>query len=415
MAPARAQSPAPSSTASSIETTPDPDLAATRRLREAFHQVPGLSTVTLEVRGGVAVLRGQVSSFEERMEADRLADKVDGIIATDNGIEVKTSVRERLSPALTRLTERGVTFLSYIPLLGVAVLTLLAFAGAGKLFVRWEWFFAKISHNLFIRDLLKHLASFVFMLVGSLIALELLQATALVGAVLGTAGVLGVAIGFAFKDLAENSLASILLSLRQPFSPNDLVDIDGKQGMVVRLTSRATILLTLDGNHLRIPNATVFKATILNYTRNPERRFDFTVGVSTQEELSSVQALAISTLSAAPGVLEKPAPVCAVEALGESTVDLKVMGWVDQRQSDWYKTRGEAIRRVKEAFDEAGIQMPAPIFKVELERSAPKQETVKPVMPVTPDLSPETHLEQRVQEERLLLPNDLLEQKAARE
>ncbi|MEZ5537828.1 MAG: mechanosensitive ion channel [Thiolinea sp.] len=71
----------------------------------------------------------------------------------------------------------------------------------------------------------------------------------------------------------ENYIASILLSLRNPFQVNDFVSIDGHDGNVLRLTSRATILISPDGNHIRIPNATVFKAVITNFTRHPERRF----------------------------------------------------------------------------------------------------------------------------------------------
>src|SRR3546814_11904518 len=84
-----------------------------------------------------------------------------------------------------------------------------------------------------------------------------------------------ISIGFAIRDTVDNYVASLMLSLRQPFRANDHVVIEGHEGRVVRLTSRATILMTLEGNHLRIPNSTVFKAVILNYPRNPERRFDF--------------------------------------------------------------------------------------------------------------------------------------------
>src|SRR3546814_8338036 len=82
-----------------------------------------------------------------------------------------------------------------------------------------------------------------------------------------------------------------MLSLRQPFRANDHVVIEGHEGRVVRLTSRATILMTLEGNHLRIPNSTVFKAVILNYTRNPERRFDFELGIRSEEHTSELQSL----------------------------------------------------------------------------------------------------------------------------
>jgi small-conductance mechanosensitive channel len=258
-------------------------------------------------------------------------------------------------------------------------------------------------------------------LLGTVLALEILDATALVGAVLGTAGVLGVAIGFAFKDLAENSLASVLLSLRQPFSPNDHVVIDGNEGKVVRLTSRATILLTLDGNHLRIPNAAVFKAIILNYTKNPERRFSFSVGVDTEESLPPAQELALETLRQSPGVLATPQPQCLVEELGDSTVNLQLVGWVDQEKAEYLKVKSEAIRRVKEAFDEAEVFMPEPIYKVRLEQTEPaakKKKKLKVSAPTSadqPDVSPETHLEQRIEEERVTEEDDLLSQSAKQE
>jgi small-conductance mechanosensitive channel len=96
-----------------------------------------------------------------------------------------------------------------------------------------------------------------FGIAGLVVALDILNATELLGAVLGAAGVAGLALGFAVRDTIENFIASILLSLRQPFGPRDFVDIDGVQGSVARLTSRATILVSPDGNQIRIPNAAV--------------------------------------------------------------------------------------------------------------------------------------------------------------
>jgi len=104
------------------------------------------------------------------------------------------------------------------------------------------------------------------------------------GTLLGGAGVLGLAISFAVKDSMENYISSIMLSIRQPFRAQEHVVINDYEGVVVRLTSRSTVLMTLDGNHLRIPNATVFKAVILNYTRNPQRRFDFVLGVDAEDD-----------------------------------------------------------------------------------------------------------------------------------
>ena len=412
--PEETPTPSKSPAASASPSFAQIDQAATGRLREMFRQVPGLRGVTLEIRGGVAILRGEVNSFESAQEASKLAQKLDGVVAVDNGLTVVSDVRERISPALTKLSQKGMTFISFLPLFGIAIVVVFLFVALGRLLVRWDWLFSRFSSNVFVTDLLKHATQLFCLGLGFLIALELLEATALVGAVLGTAGVLGVAIGFAFQDMAENSLASILLSIRQPFAPNDLVEIDGRQGKVVRLTSRATILLTLDGNHLRIPNATVFKATILNYTRNPERRFTFTVGIDTEQSIPKAQALAIRVLTDSPGVVSHPPANCLVETLGDSTVNLTMIGWVDQRQSDFNKARSEAIRRVKEAFDQADIIMPEPIYKVRLEQAAAVAPTVNVDESSTPspvpygDVAPERHLEERINQERDMETDDLL-------
>src|SRR3546814_10287465 len=100
-------------------------------------------------------------------------------------------------------------------------------------------------------------------------------------------GVIGLVLGFAFKDIAENYIAGVLLSVRKPFSPGELIAIEDYQGKVVALTSRTTILMTLDGNQLQLPNALVFKSVLLNYSQNPRRRFDF----RSEEHTSELQSL----------------------------------------------------------------------------------------------------------------------------
>ena len=110
----------------------------------------------------------------------------------------------------------------------------------------------------------------VFVIAALVIALDILNATALLLTILGAARIIRLALGFAVRDTVENFIASVMLSIRQPFRLNDTVEINGDQGKVIRLTSRATILLSLDGNHIRIPNATVFKSHIINYSQNAE-------------------------------------------------------------------------------------------------------------------------------------------------
>ncbi|MCJ7628585.1 MAG: mechanosensitive ion channel family protein, partial [Longimicrobiales bacterium] len=186
--------------------------------------------------------------------------------------------------------------------------------------------------------------------------------TALVGAVLGAAGVMGIAVGFAFRNIAENYLAGIILSVRQPFFPNDQVLVEGQEGKVIRLTSRETVLMTLDGNHVRIPNATIFNSVIINYTKNPLRRFQFDLSVGQEEELGRVQEIALTVLGSMEGILTDPGPRASIVEVGDSWVLLRFFGWVNQNQVAFDKARSEAIRLTKEALDGKGVQMPAPEY-----------------------------------------------------
>src|SRR3546814_14933697 len=130
-----------------------------------------------------------------------------------------------------------------------------------------------------------------------------------------------------------------MLSLRQPFRANDHVVIEGHEGRVVRLTSRATILMTLEGNHLRIPNSTVFKAVILNYTRNPERRFDFELGIDANDDPVDGMAVGLRAIRAPDFVLDRPAASPIIEDLVDSNILLRFFAWVDRYQTTFMKGR----------------------------------------------------------------------------
>jgi small-conductance mechanosensitive channel len=152
-------------------------------------------------------------------------------------------------------------------------------------------------------------------------------------------------------------------------------------GKVIRLTSRDTVLMTYDGNHLRIPNSVIITSALTNYSRNPLRRFDFAVGVSTNLDLVEVRRLGLETLGSLSSVLDDPGPNILIEELGDSTVNMRFFGWVDQRENDFAKSKSEAIRLVKVAFDDADIEMPEPIYRVHLQEAGAvaAKETEEPV------------------------------------
>ncbi len=271
-----------------------------------------------------------------------------------------------MHPVLDRLVEEGYRLAAALPLLVLALLVVWVAWRTGGWLSRRRTFMRVSRDNPFVRELARAATRWLVVLMGILVALEIMDATALVGAVLGTAGVLGVVLGFAFKDILENFLAGVLMSVRQVFSPRDHVVIDGNEGIVVSMSSRATILMTLDGNHLRLPNALVFRSVTLNYTRNPSRRFSFDVGIGVDEDLVLAQKLGVDELALVDGVLSTPPPRAFINSLGDSSVQMSFHAWVDQRTHDFLRVKSEAIRRTKLAMESADMDMPEPIYRVQI-------------------------------------------------
>ncbi|WP_338446603.1 mechanosensitive ion channel family protein [Pelagerythrobacter marensis] len=341
------------------------------RIRAIFGEIEALSEVEVSVREGVVRLSGTVPGSGDGARAERIASRVAGVATVENAIVRDVSLDRNLG-ALGSLSGRVAAFVAMLPLIGVAIALALGIALAGHLVAGFRPLWRRLLPNVFLADLVASAIRFVFILTGLVIALDLLGAGALMGAVLGGAGVIGIALGFAMRDTIENYVASLMLSLRQPFRANDHVLIDDKEGRVVRLTSRATVLMTLDGNHLRIPNSTVFKAVILNYTRNPQRRFTFDLGIDADDDPDAGRQLGRETLAALPFVLADPPPDAAVAEVGDSNIVLRFFGWIDQRESDWLKARSRAIAAVKAALEAGGFALPEPIYRLRFDpRSAP--------------------------------------------
>ncbi|MCR8827796.1 mechanosensitive ion channel family protein [Pseudosulfitobacter koreensis] len=347
-----------------VEDSAQQDAAIAVRIRDILSELQGYSNVTVTVSSGIVTLRGTTLDAAAAIRLNDLVGRVQGVVAIENEVLETTDVAERLNPAYERFKGRVLQALAMVPLLGVAISVFALVVLLGVLLARAKYPWDRIAPNAFIADIYRQLVRLFFVVAGIVIALDVLNATALLGTVLGAAGLVGLAIGFAVRDTVENFIASIMLSFRQPFRPNDTVEIEGDVGKVISLTSRATILLSFDGNHIRIPNATVFKSRIINYTRNTERRFVFDVGVATSTDLAAAKRLALDTVTALPFVLTTPAPAIWIETIGDSTISIRVTGWIDQHETGFALARGEAIRHVLIAFDTAGIQMPEPTFRV---------------------------------------------------
>ncbi|HSM58809.1 MAG TPA: mechanosensitive ion channel [Candidatus Sulfomarinibacteraceae bacterium] len=181
-------------------------------------------------------------------------------------------------------------------------------------------------------------------------------------------GVIGFTVGFALKDISENFVAGLMLLLQRPFDLGDVVLIDEYRGRVTDVTLRATEIDTLDGQNLILPNGLVYTSPILNYSRRPLSRVAVDVGVGYDSDLDVVRRTALEAIARAEHVLKDPAPYVVFKSFGDSSIDFTLFYWVDSRQTPQFRASDMAIPLIKEAFEEAGIDIPFPIRTVLLPR-----------------------------------------------
>lgn len=389
--------------AAAAQADPAPRPADARleaRVERVFAAVPDFAAISVSVQAGVVELSGATVSGAVRDDALALAASLGGVVYVVDALEQEASLGRTLRPAFLRLQNYARAALRYSPLALVAALLVAFFWFLAALVGRWRAPSRFLPLNPLLQGLVQQLLRTALVLTGVLLALDLLGATAVVTAVLGTAGLAGLALGFAFRDVVENYLAGTLLSLRQPFNIGDHLLLETFEGRVVRLTARELVLMTLDGNHVRIPNSVVFNGVTVNYTRNPRRRFEFEVTVDHREDLDTVKTLGTQALLGLPGVLPEPRVQVRVQALGDAGVTFRMLGWVDQRQADFLKVRSEALKSVIEALERGDVRLPEAVTTVRLQRQAagvPKPPTPQRAGPV--DVAPETELDAQLAEE----------------
>ena len=315
-----------------IEITPTPqkDNEIRQRINGIFSEVEGLQAVTVSVSQGVVTLAGETANEKKAQQAINLTNRLTDVVTVDDNINRTLDVQENVSTVYQGLKAQLENLVKALPLLlvGVVIFALVTWFGSWLSNRKRMW--QRLTPNPFVAELLSQTVKVIFIIFGLILGLSLIGAETILGTLLGGAGVIGIAVGFAVKDTIENYIASLMLSIRQPFRARDQVVINGQEGIVVRLTSRATILMTLDGNQLRIPNAEVFKGTILNYTKNPERRFTFELGVDANDDPLAAIKVGLDAIDTLAFVLDEPKAIAVITNVGDSNIVLEFQVWVDQ-------------------------------------------------------------------------------------
>ncbi|HWN41596.1 MAG TPA: mechanosensitive ion channel [Thermoanaerobaculia bacterium] len=270
-----------------------------------------------------------------------------------------------------KLTGWGRAFILALPNFLLAVLTVVAFWLIAKAIRNVVMrLLRRVSHSEQVTYLLAQMVYIAVLTAGTFIALGILGLQKTVASLLAGAGIVGLALGFAFQDIAANLMAGVYLSVRRPFRRGHLIKAQDYLGTVIEVNLRWTELLTPQGQLVLIPNKQVFENPIMNYTIRGTRRVDITLGVSYGDDLEKAKRVAMEAVASVPARLPDREVELFYEEFAESSIDFSVRFWINfEAQKEYLAARSDAIVRIKQAFDAEGITIPFPTRTLEFARA----------------------------------------------
>ena len=177
-------------------------------------------------------------------------------------------------------------------------------------------------------------------------------------AVLGAAGIAGIAIGFASQTSVSNIISGLFLISEKPFAVGDLIKVGDTKGIILSIDLLSVKLRTFDNQYIRIPNETLIKNEVTNITRFPIRRLDINIGVAYKEDVGKVQKVLLDIAGKNPYCLDEPEPIVYFVNLGDSALEFLFAVWCVK--TDYLQLRTRIMQEIKERFDAEGIEIPFP-------------------------------------------------------
>lgn len=251
-----------------------------------------------------------------------------------------------------------------LPNLIVAVLIAAAFVFVARFARTWTFnLLGRVSQYRAVNRLLSTVVFVALLVVGAVVALTVLNLDRAVASILGAAGILGLAIGFAAQDSVENLIAGVMISIRRPLREGHLVETNDTFGVVEEVNLRSTVLRVPTGQKVFVPNSAVFKNRLINYSAGGQRRVDVQCGVSYGDDLEKVRRVAVAALADLPRRVPGRDIEFYYTGFGGSSIDFTVCVWIQfgRAQGEFLDVQSEAIVALKRAFDENDITIPFPI------------------------------------------------------
>lgn len=178
------------------------------------------------------------------------------------------------------------------------------------------------------------------------------------GPLLGAAGIVGIAIGFASQTSVSNIISGLFLIAEKPFVVGDAIKVADTTGQVLSIDFLSVKLRTFDNRFVRIPNETIIKSQVINLTYFPIRRLDLNISVAYKEDIEKVRKILLEVAKDNPLALQEPEAIVIFSGFGNSSVDLLFVVWAEKE--DWLKLKNSLPEEIKHRFDKEGIEIPFP-------------------------------------------------------
>lgn len=258
--------------------------------------------------------------------------------------------------------------LEQLPKLFIAIAILIIFVFLAKIAkkITLKFYSKTIKTHLEVANFFSSVIYFFFILSGVFIALQLAGLEKVLTHILAGAGIIGIIAGFAFKDVASNIFAGLLLKIQNPFSVDDWVDIDGNYGFVTQIGWITTKIRTVSGQEVFIPNQLVYSNTFTNYSTLKKRRVIFKTGVAYGDDLDRVKAAALDEVSKIPEVIKDEDVDFYFTEIGNSSYNFQLRFWIHFNENrDYQKAMSDVIMRIKKRFEQENFSIAYPVTTVD--------------------------------------------------
>ena len=253
----------------------------------------------------------------------------------------------------------------FIPNVAIAILLLVLFrflaSYGSKIMSR---LLGKASHNIALVGLISALTKIAIFMTGLFFALGILGLEKTVASLVAGAGVLALAIGFAFQDLTANFISGAFIAIQRPIKVGDVIETNGFKGRVKSIGLRSVKLDNFAGQQVELPSKDIFQKPITNFTYSGELRVSLECGVSYNDDLAFVESLVITTIKNFDFLSAIRQVDFNYTKFGESSIDFEVQFWIDQAKIGNGTAKSIAIKAIKKAFDENNISIPYPMRTV---------------------------------------------------